>query len=159
MCDEVRPEADAARSIGAALYALVPLGIRRRPPRNLHLTALMTLSSLESTGARRVSDLAVIQGVTQPSMTVLVKNLEQAGLVERHPDPTDGRAALVSVTPQGERLLRERRAQGAEEFVRLVEKLPPREQAALAAALPALEHLHQLDRYERDPAAAATTHA
>jgi DNA-binding MarR family transcriptional regulator len=39
--------------------------------------------------------------VTQSAMTQIVTRLERDGLVERRPDPTDGRAVLVSVTPAG----------------------------------------------------------
>ena len=40
----------------------------------------------------------------------------------------------------------------AEAFERLIAKLPTDEAAALAAAIPALEHLHELDNQQREPA-------
>jgi DNA-binding MarR family transcriptional regulator len=38
-------------------------------------------------------------------MTYLVDDLEQAGMVQRRPDPADRRARQVSLTPAGEQVL------------------------------------------------------
>ncbi|MER7072124.1 MarR family transcriptional regulator [Terrabacter sp. NPDC000476] len=48
----------------------------------------------------RVSDLAEQARVTKQSAASLVVQLEEAGYVERVPDPTDGRARLVRLTPR-----------------------------------------------------------
>ena len=123
----------------------------RRVPRDLSLTSLSTLSTLDRTGPRRITDLAAVEGVAQPSMTVLVSGLERSGLVERRADPTDGRVALVAVTEAGSDYIRARRRAGAEGFVQLIDKLPPDAAATLAAAIPALERLRELDDEEREP--------
>src|SRR6202034_3929042 len=135
---------------GSALYGLVT-GAVRRIPRELSLTSASTLATLERTGPRRITDLAAIEGVTQPAMTVLVRVLEQSGLVERQVHPTDKRVALVAVTDAGATYVRDRRRAGADAFVQLIDKLPADEIAALAAAIPALEHLHELERQDREP--------
>src|ERR1700724_2909225 len=75
---------------GTALYALVVAAVRRNP-RTMSMTSLSTLATLERTGPRRITDLAAVEGVTQPAMTALVRVLEQSGLVERRGDPTDRR--------------------------------------------------------------------
>ena len=49
----------------------------------------------------RVSDLARRAGMTRQSMAELVDHLEARGYVERVPDPSDGRAALVRRTDRG----------------------------------------------------------
>jgi DNA-binding MarR family transcriptional regulator len=115
----------------------------------MSLTSLSTLSTLDRTGPRRITDLAVVEGVTQPSMTALVKVLEHDGLVERRADPSDGRVALVALTEAGLELIRARRQSGAEAFAQLIDKLPAEESAALAAAIPALEHLRALGEGSR----------
>jgi DNA-binding MarR family transcriptional regulator len=135
---------------GAALYALVS-GVVRRTPREMSLTSLSTLSTLDRTGPRRITDLAVTEGVTQPTMTVLVRVLERLGWVERRGDPTDRRVTLVAITEAGSGYIRARRRAGAEAFEQLIDKLPPDEAAALAAAIPALEHLRDLDDQQREP--------
>jgi DNA-binding MarR family transcriptional regulator len=139
---------------GEALYGLVTAAIRRGP-REMSLTSLSTLATLDRTGPRRITDLAMIQGVAQPSMTVLVTTLERSGLVERRGDPADRRVALVALTAAGAELLRAQRRAGAEAIIQLIGKLPADEAAALAAAIPALRHLRELDNEQRDPATGA----
>jgi DNA-binding MarR family transcriptional regulator len=134
----------------SALYGLL-VTLLRRAPRDFSLTSLATLSTLDRTGPRRITDLAVIEGVTQPSMTVLVRSLERAGLVARHSDPADGRVTLVTATAEGLRYLQRRRSAGTDVLAQLIEKLPPGETAALAAAIPALQHLRDLDNEQREP--------
>ncbi len=143
-------ERTSAAAAGAALYGLVSDAVRR-VPRELSLTSASTLATLERTGPRRITDLAAIEGVTQPAMTVLVRVLEQSGLIERRGDPTDKRVALVAVTDAGADYVRARRRAGAAAFVQLIDKLPADEIAALGAAIPALEHLRALERQRREP--------
>jgi DNA-binding MarR family transcriptional regulator len=119
----------------------------------MSLTSLSTLATLERTGPRRVTDLAVIEGVTQPAMTAVVRSLERSGLVERREDSADGRVALIAMTSSGADLLKVRRRAGAEAFERLIEKLPAKEVKALIAALPALQHLRSFDDEHREPPA------
>ena len=49
----------------------------------------------------RLSDLAAQAQITKPTAGFIVDQLERAGLVERVPDPTDGRARLVVITARG----------------------------------------------------------
>jgi DNA-binding MarR family transcriptional regulator len=49
----------------------------------------------------RASELAMLAGMTKPSMGYLIEYLEQHGYVERVPDPSDKRAQLVRLTPRG----------------------------------------------------------
>lgn len=143
------------RVAAEAVYWLSAAVIRyTSQPRQLSLTGLATLATLERRGAQRVSELAGVQGVAQPSMTVLVGSLEQAGLVSRRPDPSDGRAVLVSLTAQGEQFLATRRRAAAERLSELVGKLPVADAEALAAAVPALLRLREL---QEEAMEAATT--
>jgi DNA-binding MarR family transcriptional regulator len=156
MGEDARAGEDIRGAIGEALYGLLALAVRNGP-RQISLTAGSTLSTLDRTGARRLTDLAVIEGVTQPSMSVLVTSLEQAGLAERRPDPTDKRVVLVALTTAGADYMRARRRAGARAFADLIDKLPDDEAAALAAAVPALNRLRELDSDRRTAAADRTT--
>jgi DNA-binding MarR family transcriptional regulator len=141
---------DTPAGSAGALYELLATLVRGLP-RDLSLTSLATLSSLNRTGPRRITDLAVIEGITQPSMTVLVTSLERGGLVTRHSDPADGRVTLVALTAEGLHYLRSRRRAGTDALAQLIDKLPPGEAAALTAAIPAIRHLRDLDDEQRDP--------
>ncbi len=135
------PEQDIeALEIGSALYALVT-AVMRRMPRDLSLTAAATLYALERQGPQRLTHLAAQEGVAQPSMTALVTRLEQAGLVDRRSDPSDGRAVLVGLTPAGEDYLRERRQSGARALLPVLAQLSQGQLDALRSALPALRAL------------------
>jgi DNA-binding MarR family transcriptional regulator len=128
---------------GEALFALAGLAARR-PGRQLSLTAVSTLATLERGGPRRVTDLAAAEGVTQPSMTAVVTQLQHLGLAERHREPADGRVVLVAITAAGRRHLAANRRAGASVFTALINKLSEHEAAALTAAEPALRRLLQL---------------
>jgi DNA-binding MarR family transcriptional regulator len=93
----------------------------------------------------RITDLAAIQGVAQPSITEMVAILERAGYVERHRDPLDGRASLAALTAAGRDCLRDRRRIASQSLAQLVAMLPAAERAALNVAVPALVHLRELD--------------
>jgi DNA-binding MarR family transcriptional regulator len=127
-------------ALGEALYTLAT-GVIRRRSRTLSLTALSTLSTLEQTGPRRLTDLAMAEEITQPSMTTLVTQLEQLGLAERRRDRADARVVLVAITRAGRQLLRERRRAGAEALTELIDKLDEQDTAQLHSVLPALRRL------------------
>jgi DNA-binding MarR family transcriptional regulator len=121
----------------------------RRVPRDISLAALSTLSTLDRIGPQRITDLARLEGVAQPSMTVLAGALERDGFAVRRRDPSDGRVVLIGVTAAGTDLIRRRRRAGAQAFAQLIEKLPPGETAVLLTALPALRHLRELEEAQR----------
>lgn len=105
------------------------------------LTAAATLSVLASSGPRRLTDLAISQGVSQPSMSVMIARLERQGIVERRRDPSDGRIVLVAITGAGRELLDRRRSARAAFLSSLVASLGPADQQALVTASAALRHL------------------
>jgi DNA-binding MarR family transcriptional regulator len=49
----------------------------------------------------RLTELARRASMTKQSMSELVDQVERTGLIEKRPDPTDGRAKLVCFTPAG----------------------------------------------------------
>ncbi|MGV0791165.1 MarR family winged helix-turn-helix transcriptional regulator [Mycolicibacterium sp. XJ1819] len=65
------------------------------------------LSTIEDQGEARISDLAVLDHCSQPTMTTQVRRLEDAGLVSRTGDPSDARAVLIRITPKGVETLRQ----------------------------------------------------
>jgi DNA-binding MarR family transcriptional regulator len=140
-----QPEALAAE-VAAGLERLIGLFRWLSPPSGLSLTAAATLATLERGGPRRLTALAAREGVTQPAMTQLVARLQDAGLVDRVPDSADGRVVQVRITAKGQAILARRRAVRAERVAGLLARLSPAEQAALAAALPAMDALANAQR-------------
>lgn len=114
-------------------------------PRDISLTTAATLYNLDRHGPQRLTRLAELEGVAQPSMTALVTRLEEDGLAVRRPDPTDRRAVLVALTAAGGRYVRRRRQRGAAGLATRIAELPPDQVKALRAALPALTTLSALD--------------
>ncbi|MCR2824886.1 MarR family winged helix-turn-helix transcriptional regulator [Microbacterium sp. zg.Y909] len=55
-------------------------------------------------GPTRAGDLAADLRLTRPTMSKQLVRLESAGLVTRSPDPDDGRASIVALSPEGERV-------------------------------------------------------
>jgi DNA-binding MarR family transcriptional regulator len=141
------PHADE-QAIAAAIDGLVTLAIRAGP-RDISLTAAATLATLERGGPCRLTDLAEIEGVAQPSMSTLVTGLERSGLAERQPSPDDGRVVLVTLTPAGTRYLAARRQARAERLAGLIRMLPAGQAATLAAAVPAMTSLRDLEARRR----------
>ncbi|TDW19547.1 MarR family winged helix-turn-helix transcriptional regulator [Kribbella kalugense] len=136
-------------AVGEALFGLAAVAIRRRD-RTLSLTAASVLSTLERTGPRRLTDLAVSEEVTQPSMTALVTQLTDLGLAERRRDPADARVVLVAVTNAGSQQLRAMRTASASTLTELIGKLDDQDAEALEAALPALLRLAELADENQD---------
>jgi DNA-binding MarR family transcriptional regulator len=132
-----------AAAAAEALYALMVAMVRQQP-RDMSLTASSTLGTVVRMGPCRVTDLAVLEAVAQPSMTALVSGLERAGLVERRTSASDQRVVLVAPTPAGESYVQARSRMWSETFLPVIEKLPELERRALCGAAPALQHLVEL---------------
>lgn len=144
---------EAGDDLGTALFLLGHLFIRMRPD-DMSLSASSTLVTLTDRGPQRITALARMEGVTQPSMTELVKRLERDRLVVRRPDPYDSRAVTVTITAAGTRLVSERRLDRARRLADLVSGLAEEDRRALLDAQPALRRLaaHGLAQLSRPPA-------
>jgi len=76
----------------------------------LHPGAYKTFLTIEQRGPITPSALAEQLLVDKGLLSRTVRLLEELGLVEREPDPTDGRSSLLSATPRGRERLKEARA-------------------------------------------------
>ena len=141
MAELTLAEPGLASGLAAAIEGLIVLFRSLSPANGLSLTAAATLATLERSGPCRLTWLAVREGVTQPAMTQLIGRLQDAGLVERIADPSDGRVVQVRLTADGKATLAGRRAVRADRLAGLLARLSLEEQHVLAAALPALEAL------------------
>ena len=71
----------------------------------ISLAATRLLARLQDNGPTRISDLAIAERCSQPTITNHVKRLEAAGLVARQVDPGDARAWIINLTETGQQQL------------------------------------------------------
>ena len=106
------------RSEAIDLVATTLLGRAHRLTRLLMRSGAHELTRTEAgllfsvlDGPRRITELAAIEALAQPTVTQLVDKLEGRGLVERHRDGADGRVVLVEISELGRTQLEEVRAE------------------------------------------------
>jgi DNA-binding MarR family transcriptional regulator len=83
---------------------------------------LAVLGRLDRQGPASISDLAAADRMRPQSMAQTVRDLEEAGLVSRRPDPTDGRRSFVELTPAGLETLETTRAQREDWLTRTLDR-------------------------------------
>src|ERR1700734_1768436 len=99
--------------VAAAL--LLSIGLLRRQLRQAPVTGELTLpessalARLDRGGPATASALAKLEQISPQSMGATLGALEARGLVERRPDPADGRRVVLSVTGAGRDVLRDKR--------------------------------------------------
>jgi DNA-binding MarR family transcriptional regulator len=99
------------------------------------------LSTIEDQGEARISDLALLDHCSQPTMTTQVRRLEDAGLVSRTADPGDARAVLIRITDKGRQTLNQARADRAAAINPRLERLGDRDRQTLAEAVVVIRKL------------------
>jgi DNA-binding MarR family transcriptional regulator len=102
-------------------------------------TAASTLATVERHGPLTPSELAEIERIKRPTATRTLRVLEEAGLVDRAPDPVDGRSSLVSVNAAGRSRLRRLRGRKNAYLARRMRDLPESDVVTLERAAEILE--------------------
>lgn len=67
----------------------------------LSMTESAVLARLMNNGPATIADLARLESVKPQSMGATIASLEEGGLVERKPHPTDGRQMMIELTDKG----------------------------------------------------------
>ena len=117
--------------------------IRFQRADDAELTAnqLGVLGTLSKHGPMTIGDLAAHERVKPPSMTRIVSNLEEAGMVRRTPAENDKRQVRVELTPAAGSLILANRRRRDEWLQRKLKTLTPEERDILRRAAPVLERL------------------
>jgi DNA-binding MarR family transcriptional regulator len=102
------------------------------------------LARIEDAGPIRLGTLAELEGTTAATMSRVVDSLELRGLIERVPDPLDGRASLVRLSPDGGAMLQDLRARNTEALRGALDQLSAEERDVVRVAIPVLERLSTL---------------
>jgi DNA-binding MarR family transcriptional regulator len=132
--------------VAGMLRVSIGLLLRRmrqtRTDGELTLPESSALTRLDRGGPATASALAKLEQISPQSMGATLGALEAKGLIERRPDPGDGRRAVLSVTEAGLRLIRDKRNARTEQLAKALSAgFTPAEIQLLAAASPLLERL------------------
>jgi DNA-binding MarR family transcriptional regulator len=134
--------------VAGALRASIGLLLRRlrqvQAEGELTLPESAALTRLDRGGPSTASALARLEQISPQSMGATLGALEARGLVERRPDPQDGRRVVLSITDAGRQVLQNKRNARAERLAKaLAAGFTPSELRQLQAAAPLLERLAQ----------------
>ncbi|MGC5017899.1 MarR family winged helix-turn-helix transcriptional regulator [Micromonospora sp. DT47] len=137
--DDHLPE--TLRAVEHELTALLRRGrafsweIAREVHPNLEPNAYGLLLWLRRSGSIRLTDLATRLGIGKGTLSRQIHGLEGLGLVRRDPDPTDRRAAQLSLTEEGTRRFDAARAARMGQIRRTMERWPKRDVEEFARLL------------------------
>lgn len=136
---------ELAEGLHRALSKLFSI-LRRGDPNGaaageLTLAQLSILVTLLDQGPMRMTDLAAHERVRTPTTTVAIRRLEKIGLVKRSRDPSDLRAVLVEITPQGLAVHGESLANRRAALAAMLSQLSESDLDTLAKALAPLQRL------------------
>ena len=102
--------------------------------RELTWSQVAIMARLEEAGPSTTADLARAESVKPQSMGGTLAAMEEEGLVERQPHPTDGRQILYALTDEGREARRKVRLAKREWLLAAIAQLSPAEQKTLLAA-------------------------
>ena len=115
--------------------------LAQRASGELTFAQISALVTVEKHGPIRQGELAAREKVAAPSMTRTVSGLVEGGLVQKIPDPEDGRSCHIVVTEAARTLLEKVRTERSAMLAERVARLSPEQYETLVAALPVLEQL------------------
>jgi DNA-binding MarR family transcriptional regulator len=136
----ISPE-PAVAELSLAIGQLVRRLRMEANPGELSWSQIATLARLDKAGAMTTADLARAEFVKPQSMGTTLADLEQAGLVQRRPHPTDGRQVLFELTAEGVEARRQRNIAKREWLLAAMAGLDPAEQQTLIAAAALIKRL------------------
>jgi DNA-binding MarR family transcriptional regulator len=115
----------------------------------ISLAATRLLARLQDNGPTRISDLAIAERCSQPTITNHVKRLEAARLVNRQVDPGDGRAWIISLTKTGEEQLASIRASLGTSLEPYLAAMSRKDRKALREGIAAMRRLMGIQQVSR----------
>jgi DNA-binding MarR family transcriptional regulator len=115
----------------------------------ISLAATRLLARLQDNGPTRISDLAIAERCSQPTITNHIKRLEAGGLVDRQVDPGDARAWIISLTETGEEQLASIRASLGTSLEPYLAAMSRKDRKALREGIAAMRRLMGSERVGR----------
>jgi DNA-binding MarR family transcriptional regulator len=102
------------------------------------------LFRIEHSEPVRMGVLAHLERITPASLSKIVDSLEALELVDREPDPLDGRVTLLTVSSTGRELIRSQRTASTMALEEALAELTAADRDVLLQSLPALEKLSEI---------------
>lgn len=133
--------AELASQLRPALLRLTRVVRNQRVDMSVTLTQLSAMATLRKSGPMSAGELAACERVQPPSMTKVLANLEERGLVRRDVHPADRRQAVLAITQEGGELLDSERRSRDQWLTKRLSTLTPDERALLQRVVPILEKL------------------
>jgi DNA-binding MarR family transcriptional regulator len=145
------PDTSLTDSAARLRMAIVRTGRRLRQEAaseasGLTPTSTAALATIDRHGPLTPSELAEIERVKRPTVTRTLGCLDREGLIERTPDPADGRSSLVSVNAAGRERLRRLRGRKNAYLARRMKRLSDVDVATLERAAEILEGMLEGER-------------
>jgi DNA-binding MarR family transcriptional regulator len=142
MLRAVRTRTDVGALASDLRLVLGQLVRRLRAEHRFPLTQSAVLGRLDREGTSSIGALALAERVRPQSMAQTVADLQEAGLIARRADPSDGRRTLIELTERGKEALEgDRRNRDGWLARAIAEDLSEDEQALLAQALTLLRRI------------------
>ncbi|WP_405060589.1 MarR family transcriptional regulator [Kribbella sp. NBC_01505] len=111
MTDEVSASAVQAASEVRVVFGRVRRRLKEQTEDDLTPSQTSVLRRIDKGGPASASELAAVERVRPQSMAAILASLRELDLIQRHPDPLDGRRQVVSLTSAARRRLQgDRRA-------------------------------------------------
>jgi DNA-binding MarR family transcriptional regulator len=146
---EVSPSTRTVEETTAATSLRVTIA---RIYRALRISATSTITPsqvsvlfrIEQSEPVRMGVLAHLERITPASLSKVVDSLETLDLVDREPDPLDGRVTLLKVSATGRELIQSQRAASTMALEEALAELATADRDVLLQSLPALEKLSEI---------------
>lgn len=123
------------------MLRLTRLVRNQRVDESVTLTQLSALFTLRKHGPMSAGELATCERVQPPSMTKVLANLEERGLLAREVHPNDRRQSIIAITDAGVELLESERRSRDLWLSRRLTHLSPEERDLLEQVIPVLDKL------------------
>ncbi|HEV7205916.1 MAG TPA: MarR family transcriptional regulator [Jatrophihabitans sp.] len=133
--------AELAALLRPSLLRLTRLVRNQRVDTSVTLTQLSAMATLSKHGPMSAGELATCEKVQPPSMTKVLANLEEHGLVRRDVHPSDKRQAIIAITEAGLELLDSERRSRDQWLTKRLAALTADERALLQRVVPILDKL------------------
>ncbi|MBW3588799.1 MAG: MarR family transcriptional regulator [Actinobacteria bacterium] len=115
--------------------------LRQQATGDITPSMISALHSVEALGPIPLGELAQVEKIQPPTMTLIVNRLDDQGLIKKDVDASDRRITRISISVEGKKFLGSHRSRKDAYLARALEELSDHELAKIEKAIPILEKL------------------